>query len=149
DGYHFLREMAAEQGLKLPSKLYFSPEVNEQIHRLGRIAYRGRKVRAKVLDRDTYRAMRTRLEDRIEAEKERIKGFGRDVHRIFNAQREHYGEVAVELRERLEIERVQLAVTRKELGAIFAGERGDLLASAKALVDVVKEQGSSLLQLRA
>lgn len=148
DGYHFLRELAAEKGVKLPKKLYFKPEVNDQIHRLGRIAYRGRKVRAKVLDPETYRAMRTRLEDRIEAEKQRIKDFGRDVHQIFERQREHVGEVATELRERLAVERETLAASRAEIGAIFRGERGDLLDSAKALVDVAREQGASLKALR-
>jgi type VI secretion system secreted protein VgrG len=148
DGYHFLKELAAEKGLKLPKKLYFKPEVNEQIHRLGRIAYRGRKVRAKILDRETYRAMRKRLEDRIEAEKQRIKDFGRDVHQIFEKQRDHVGEVATGLRERLEVERATLAATREELGAIFRGERGDLLDSAKALIHVAREQGASLKQLR-
>lgn len=149
DGYAYLRDLARQQGVKLPKKLYLPPEWNEQVQRLGRITHKGQIVRGKLLDKDTYAAMKQRLDDRLAAERERLKKLGTDLHQIFESQRDHVQGAAQALGDRLAAERENLAGMRTELGAIFNGERGNLLESAKALVAVAKEGKDNLLALRS
>ncbi|MEM1033218.1 MAG: type VI secretion system tip protein TssI/VgrG, partial [Myxococcota bacterium] len=149
DGYAHLRDLARAHGLKLPRKLYLPPEWNEQVERLGRIAYNGGVVRGKVLDPETYRAMHERLDRRLAIERDRLKRLGTDLHQIFDGQRAHVSAVAERLGTRLGVERANLVAARAELGSIFRGERGNLFASAKALVAVAREQRANFLALRS
>lgn len=149
DGYAHLRDLARQQGVKLPKKLYLPPEWNEQVQRLGRIAHKGQIVRGKLLDEDTYAAMKGRLDDRLAAERERLKKLGTDLHQIFESQRDHVQGAAQRLGDRLAAERETLAGMRTEVSAIFNGERGHLLESAKALVEVAKDGKDNLLALRS
>jgi len=149
DGYAYLRDLARQKGIKLPKKLYLPPQWNEQVQRLGRITHKGQIVKGKLLDEETYSAMKDRLDRRLAAEKERLKTLGTDLHQIFESQRAHVKGAAEKLGERLAAERVNLAGMRTEVGAIFHGERGNLLESAKALVAVAKEGKDNLLALRS
>lgn len=150
DPYKFYEELLAQAGIKvkLPKNLPIPPEINAQLEHYAKVAHKAGIVKAKLLDPETYRAMKDRLDARIEAEKTRIQKIGSDVQSIFERQRGHLEGVAGSLGERLELERANLAKLNGDLGAIFSGEKGNLIDSAKALYGVYKEQRAHLMQLR-
>jgi type VI secretion system secreted protein VgrG len=134
--------------MKLPKQVRLPRELDEQLERYGRLGHRGEKVAGKLLDADTYKEMRDRFNAAAEREKARLQKLGDDVHRTFEKHRDHYDVVGKRLGERLTAERAELGKARGELKAIFSGERGNLIESAKALADVAREQAKNLQELR-
>jgi Rhs element Vgr protein len=151
DGKGYLLDLVNDQfgtKLKWPKAVKLPPEWDEQLERAGRVVFKGNGIKGKLMDPETYKAMKERLDARLAAEKARLEKLGTDFRDIFQGQRQHYGETMTRLKDRLGQEGGNLAKLRTDLGDVFSGKHGDFIASAKALGQVAKEQWNNIKALK-
>ena len=133
---------------KWPRHLVLPPEYDEQLERAGRLAFHGNIVRGKLMDPETYRKMKLRIARRLNLERSRLNKLGTDFQNIIKRQAGHYGDVTKRLGARLTQEQKFLGEFNGELKAIFAGERGGLWDSSKALFGTFKDQAKRIMSLK-
>jgi type VI secretion system secreted protein VgrG len=122
--------------------------INDQLGRYRLAVGRGRAMRSRLLDEGAWDRVRERAEDRLDRETLRLKRLGRDFNRIFDSQRNDIVSLSKGLKSRLTLERSMLGDFRGEVGAVFAGERGNFLQSSKALIVAVRDQTQRIFALR-
>ncbi|MCA9624098.1 MAG: type VI secretion system tip protein VgrG, partial [Myxococcales bacterium] len=151
DGKGYLLDLINDQfgtKLKWPKAVKLPKEWDEQLEKLGRIAFKGNVVKGKLMDPATYQAMKDRLEARLEAEKDRVKKLVKDFGTIVHDQSAHYEDTFGKLKERLSLEKVNLSKLRTDLSDIFNGKKGNFIDSAKALGKVLKGQWNNVKALK-
>ncbi|MBI4951636.1 MAG: type VI secretion system tip protein VgrG, partial [Myxococcales bacterium] len=138
--------------LKLPElapvKVELPPLVNQQLQQVSEMSQVKGPLVSKVLESEAFKDMKKRLDDKLAEEKARLEKLGKDLHGIFDRQRDHVVELGKTLKARAVEEKKALKDNWAETKAIFRGERGNLLQSAKALVAVVKDETNRIKKLR-
>ncbi len=151
DGKGYLLGLVNDQlgtKLKWPKYIHLPPEYDAQLERAGRVAYKLGVVKGELLDPETYENMRSRVERRLNLERARLEKLGNDARQIFSRQAAHVDDVAKRLGQRLSQERDHLSAFNAELGEIFAGNRGNLWDSGKALYGAFRDQAKRIMVLR-
>ncbi|MSP25816.1 MAG: type VI secretion system tip protein VgrG, partial [Myxococcales bacterium] len=84
DAHKFYEELLLQAGIKvkLPKNIPLPPEINAQLEHIAKVSHKTGVVTKKLLDPATYKAMKDRLDRRLEAEKARLEKLGTDVSEI-------------------------------------------------------------------
>lgn len=133
---------------KLPPGFQLPAAVDEQLEQAANVAMKGEKVYIQLADPETYEAMRKRAEDKLEAERRRVEALGREAHGIFEKHRDHVEGLGEELEARVAREKGVFEGFGEDWEAIWNGDHGGFIDSAKAVGKALKEQVKHVLQLK-
>lgn len=150
DSHAFYEELLAKGGIKvkLPKHLPLPDSINEQLEHFAKVAHGAQVVGGKLLQPERYTAIKERVADRLEAEKERLVGMSDGLRNTFEKNRAHLGELSDKVGARYELEQANLGKLRGDVGDVFAGKSGGFVDSVKALVGIFKEQAAHVTALR-